>query len=519
MSERNCGGNGGPEPNNSPADVRQQQPQRESAGPVSDVSHVAPRFQALSLHPSSSPAPAPAPVPPIIGVAAATAVAAPPPPTYLGTGKAVRSGRAIDVVCILSANGTLHATPFCVRFSGESRKCRHRGETIRVLVNGVFLAFMRLQPGGHCAFVSDSGGGNGHGGNGKQTAAPVTCKRCDSARLTKLMSQTTLRVYNRLRFEHACGKCIRFVEASFILWDAGDSLFVSDIDGTITRTDVKDGFRSIMAAKLGRKAHGGTAHAGTCRLFRRLVRRLNCRVLYLSARPLSWVDETRMYIQTLAQTSAATAAVAAESQDNDAVGSSGKNGDVKSPREEEVRASPPVLQSMSRVVEESNTISKTGRAGGGKSPPGESTACASIGAHIVSHNGGGSGLPFGPIFTTTEGILGAFTQELLKRSAVFKVRMLNDLRCAFKEAGRDERKSPIFIAGFGNRATDVKAYVEAGIPSATIFTIGTDSRVHAGTGTDLSMSYSDPRLEERIEMVVEMMKSGNLPLPPAASAV
>lgn len=85
------------------------------------------------------------------------------------------------------------------------------------------------------------------------------------------------------------------VVASLWLWDAHDTVIVSDIDGTISASDVR-GY--INTVHLQRYEH---THSGVCRLYSHLAEAHGGRFLYLTSRPLSLLPATRAYIKGAVQ--------------------------------------------------------------------------------------------------------------------------------------------------------------------------------------------------------------------------
>lgn len=82
------------------------------------------------------------------------------------------------------------------------------------------------------------------------------------------------------------------VHASLYLWSWRDKIVVSDIDGTITRSDV---FGQVLPS-LGKD----WSHAGVARLFQNIsANRYN--MLYLTSRPIGSANRTRAYIMSLKQ--------------------------------------------------------------------------------------------------------------------------------------------------------------------------------------------------------------------------
>jgi phosphatidate phosphatase LPIN len=93
----------------------------------------------------------------------------------------------------------------------------------------------------------------------------------------------------RNELEFRCGDNAT-VAASLWLWEAHTTLVISDIDGTISVSDVR-GY--INTVHLKRYEH---THAGVCRLYSHLAAAHDVRFLYLTSRPLSLLPATRAYL-------------------------------------------------------------------------------------------------------------------------------------------------------------------------------------------------------------------------------
>ncbi|XP_012932637.1 phosphatidate phosphatase LPIN3 isoform X2 [Heterocephalus glaber] len=79
---------------------------------------------------------------------------------------------------------------------------------------------------------------------------------------------------------------------------------------------------------------------------------------------------------------------------------------------------------------------------------------------------GGCGLPKGPILLSPSSLFSALHREVIeKKPEVFKVACLSDIQQLFLPHGQP------FYAAFGNRANDVFAYRQVGLPESRIFTV------------------------------------------------
>jgi phosphatidate phosphatase LPIN len=87
----------------------------------------------------------------------------------------------------------------------------------------------------------------------------------------------------------------RTCRGRIFLWDHSDLLVVSDIDGTITKSDVVG-----LVDSIGMDGGFGHTHAGVCEFYTHLKNR-DLRFVYLTSRPISLMGYTRKFINNLRQ--------------------------------------------------------------------------------------------------------------------------------------------------------------------------------------------------------------------------
>ena len=205
-------------------------------------------------------------------------------PLLLDYGK--ESGFARDLIAIRSRDGTTGTvTKPVVRFYGASARKEYAGERIQVFVDGRPRCELRLGADG---MVMEA---NGLYEWDLKSLAPhaVTDKSVHAL---------------HVRYEHVAAgvlPTVRFAECLLFVWNFDDVVVVSDVDGTITRSDVKGHLNTTLLIKAG-YAPNSYAHPGICALFSHLAKEcFPCRFVYLTARPLDLCVETRTYLRGLKQ--------------------------------------------------------------------------------------------------------------------------------------------------------------------------------------------------------------------------
>ncbi|XP_054893703.1 phosphatidate phosphatase LPIN2-like isoform X2 [Poeciliopsis prolifica] len=188
-------------------------------------------------------------------------------------------------------------------------------------------------------------------------------------------------------------------EGTIYLWNWDDKVIISDIDGTITKSDV---FGQILP-QLGKD----WTHRGIAKLYNS-VHENGYRFLYCSARAIGMADMTRGYL------------------------------------------------------------------------------------HWV--NDSGTLLPQGPLMLSPSSLFSAFHREVIeKKPEKFKIECLTDIKNLFHS------NTQPFYAAFGNRANDVFAYKQVGVPACRIFTVNPKGELILEQSKGNKTSYS--RLSELVEHV------------------
>ncbi|XP_073344489.1 phosphatidate phosphatase LPIN2-like [Pagrus major] len=194
-------------------------------------------------------------------------------------------------------------------------------------------------------------------------------------------------------------------EGTIYLWNWDDKVIISDIDGTITKSDV---FGQILP-QLGKD----WTHQGIAKLYHS-VHENGYKFLYCSARAIGMADMTRGYL------------------------------------------------------------------------------------HWV--NDRGTLLPQGPLMLSPSSLFSAFHREIIeKKPEKFKIECLTDIKNLFFP-----NTNP-FYAAFGNRASDVFAYKQVGVPVCRIFTVNPKGELILEQAKGNKTSYS--RLSELVEHVFPLRSS------------
>lgn len=233
--------------------------------------------------------------------------------------------------------------------------------------------------------------------------------------------------------------------ANLHLWSSVDSVIVSDIDGTVTKSDVRGVFDTVVTEKFEH------VHFGVCDLFQSLSRldlakhteengmatvgsegadHGRVRFVYLSSRPISLINSTRRFLNSLIQ--------------------------------------------------------------GGKHrlPPGP----------IFCHQGGLSEVLLSELFHKN---IHEFKADVLTRQIVLPFAAAGGEHSSFPDGYNADRRHAsetnggvfrcqrkLFLAGFGNKGTDAAAYEIAGIDKNDIYIIDKDSNVVCMDGCEWIASSS-----------------------------
>lgn len=93
-------------------------------------------------------------------------------------------------------------------------------------------------------------------------------------------------------------KVLGMAHANIFLWSHKDSIIVSDIDGTITKSNTRGVIDTILTENYR------YCHQGICELLSHLAEQPRTQVLYVTSRPIALASRTRKFLANLRQGSA-----------------------------------------------------------------------------------------------------------------------------------------------------------------------------------------------------------------------
>merc|ERR1719153_278223 len=290
--------------------------------------------------------------------------------------EALASG-AMDVVVVRSSTGVLTSTSWHAQLGKFGSLLTSReGKEVSVFVNSVPARVrMVVRGSGLLQFKSSS-----------------SPNHLNSEDLEELNLKPGV---NKGRY--VCPELNTILHFSIFLYETGDKLVITDIDGTITQSDI----RGQVLPKLGITAH----HTAVVELFDKIDKR-GYKVIYLTARSMAQDEDTRNYL----------------------------------------------FQSLQKV--------------------------------------GGFSLPPGPIlFSPTTMLCGFIAEVVTKTPDLQKTQTVLQLWDLFKKEEGSSISGTI-VGGYGNKDTDTKAYINAGMDRGRVYLVNPKGELR-NEETGLVSSYSD----------------------------
>jgi hypothetical protein len=234
------------------------------------------------------------------------------------------------------------------------------------------------------------------------------------------------------------------VSATLYLWTSESKIVISDIDGTITKSDVRGHLYNLVG--------WDWTHAGVAQLYSNIAAN-GYHIIYLTSRAIGQVDATKDYLSKVAQTGFS---------ESDFHMEGGKG----------------PLPSNAATITKAHNKNATDSPSGALAAPGSAAiATGTAGAAKTvqlpnGHMGAVFKLPPGPVITSPDRLWKAFTREvLLRKPDEFKIAALSDIARLFPHGSRP------FYAGFGNRHTDVKSYRAVHIHDSKIFIVNPEGDI------------------------------------------
>jgi phosphatidate phosphatase PAH1 len=150
----------------------------------------------------------------------------------------------------------------------------------------------------HSNSADKNNNNNNNNNNGKEKKEAKTAKPPRKRRNTRLTSEELKMLdlkpgLNTVTYSYKSRVFgTQTLECNLFLWDSEDKVVVSDIDGTITKSDVLGHIYTMVGKDY--------AHPGIASLYRKIVRN-GYKILFVTSRAISQSNSTRAYLRTLTQ--------------------------------------------------------------------------------------------------------------------------------------------------------------------------------------------------------------------------
>jgi len=296
---------------------------------------------------------------------------------------------SIDIIVVQQHDGSYRSTPFHVRFGKIHLFLNPFSKKVLIHVYGELVGTeMTLGSSGEALFMRKL----------DENAFIPTSEELELMRLKRGANAISFSVEGNV------------VTSSLFLWDKNEKVVISDIDGTITKSDVLGHILPVLGEDW--------SHSGVAELYTN-IQKNGYQILYLTARAIGQSGTTRNFLDK-------------------------------------------VVQSASHKSEIT--------------------------------------LPKGPVFMSPDRVFDSLMREVILRCPEqFKVACL-------KEIGSLFTASPCFYAGFGNRSSDLKSYIDVGIPCSKIFIINEHGEINEHVEINdtepvlnMSITFTYPSLNEIVD--------------------
>jgi phosphatidate phosphatase LPIN len=276
------------------------------------------------------------------------------------------------------------------------------------------------------------------------------------------------------------------VESTIYLWSPHSKIVISDVDGTITKSDVLGHIFFFVGRDW--------THMGVAQLYTNIMAN-GYNIVYLTSRAIGQTDATKLYLKNIKQFADApgthaAAMVGAGAKVAAGAGATGGTGGAgvgvgagsafgAGAGSSAVVGSSPHLAALAQGAERAQqpvapSASSSAAFSVAPAPQAVQPPSPTLGATLAPS----FALPPGPVITSPDRLFTAFTREvILRRPQEFKIAALRNILALFPDGS-----SP-FCAGFGNRDTDVVAYRTVGVPEGRIFVINSVGEVQTHNRT------------------------------------
>ena len=228
---------------------------------------------------------------------------------------------AMDVIVVLHPNGTLISTPFYIKF-GRFKLAKSKNKKVDLIVNGFKTDIgMELNSAGIATFYKDIEGNMEPNEGFLKNQEKPNIFRPESLRNSKFgekisslieneklrhlvqqkpeinLSSEELKLLdlkfglNIVKYALQSKKKI-FLSAKIYLWDYRNKIIISDIDGTVSKSDMLGHIFYLMGKDWKRE--------GVISLYKKM-RKKGYQIVYLSARSIDQMDYTRGYLSWVSQ--------------------------------------------------------------------------------------------------------------------------------------------------------------------------------------------------------------------------
>lgn len=202
---------------------------------------------------------------------------------------------ANDVIVVRNSDGDLYSTPFSVLFGKKDIWLPRSGHTVSIKINGLMVPLsMTLNNEGHGYFsTSETVQTNYRFWSALfGVSEPQPHQMTDTATSAQLEQLNLKKGQNSVDYQvRTSSGSLVSTSATIFLLDSTQRFVVSDIDGTITRSD----FRGFLLPALG---ISDWKHDGVVQLYR-LISEQGYMMIYLSSRAIGQADTTRNYLYSL----------------------------------------------------------------------------------------------------------------------------------------------------------------------------------------------------------------------------